>query len=287
MAQLNQVIGSILRDVAQARVMSDIYSRHISLSYEQDSLLRHFPVPRAEISEVEVDLKFGIINVGIDDARASHRQMVVQSTAELYSDLIGRSFINRLLTALEETLTDTDDSEAWQALKETYQTNGYFNKLQRILADAFLRSFGKWQPQIAEATDPHTTTADFTKAIEQKLYRRLYTSSFYKAVREFWRTRPQDEATDHDDQLNEKRQAVLTNHVAIHLNTLLDSVEAFVTDIPEYKIDVAVDVGDLLNLPASLTSSVKLKATMSNHTWTTVQGDLNSSEKVIRRLTPQ
>ena len=63
MADLQQVVGAILRDLAKARFSADLYSRSISRYYENDYLLRRFPVPRADVEEVELDLKFSIAEV--------------------------------------------------------------------------------------------------------------------------------------------------------------------------------------------------------------------------------
>ena len=63
MAELNAIIGTVLRELAQARYMSDIYSRDLSRLYEKDPLLRMFPVPRAEVQEVELSLKFAISDI--------------------------------------------------------------------------------------------------------------------------------------------------------------------------------------------------------------------------------
>lgn len=63
MAELNDVLGAIVRDVAQARVIGDLFSRNVSLDYQQDELLRNFPVPRVEIKQASIDLRFAVNDV--------------------------------------------------------------------------------------------------------------------------------------------------------------------------------------------------------------------------------
>jgi hypothetical protein len=63
MADLQQIVGAILRDLAKARFGSDLYSRSIARYYENDYLLRRYSVPRADIEEVEIDLKFSVSEV--------------------------------------------------------------------------------------------------------------------------------------------------------------------------------------------------------------------------------
>ena len=60
MAQLNQFLGTLLSELTQARVTSDIYSRDTSNFYQQDPVLRSYSVPRVNIDEFEMDMSFAI-----------------------------------------------------------------------------------------------------------------------------------------------------------------------------------------------------------------------------------
>lgn len=61
MAQLSQIIGAILSDITRARAISDTYTRDLKPSYEQDPFLKFLSVPRTDIKEVTLELKFAII----------------------------------------------------------------------------------------------------------------------------------------------------------------------------------------------------------------------------------
>ena len=63
MAELKAVLGAILVDIAKARVASDICTRDVSLEYAKDPILSEFPVPRVEIKEASIELKFAINEV--------------------------------------------------------------------------------------------------------------------------------------------------------------------------------------------------------------------------------
>jgi hypothetical protein len=63
MAELKDVLGAVLKDVAHARVISDRFSGEVSQEYEKDPLLGVFPVPRVEIKEASLDLKFAVCSV--------------------------------------------------------------------------------------------------------------------------------------------------------------------------------------------------------------------------------
>ena len=79
MAELQHFLGSIFRDIAQARFTSDIYSRNISKYYEQDPLLRRFPTPRTDVDEVEVDLKFVLSGLEQTAAQDEGREASIES----------------------------------------------------------------------------------------------------------------------------------------------------------------------------------------------------------------
>ncbi|MCM1982969.1 MULTISPECIES: hypothetical protein [Cyanophyceae] len=59
--KLKKVVASILTDLTRAQAASDAYSREIKAAYKEDSLLRLLPVPKAEIKEIKLDLKFAFL----------------------------------------------------------------------------------------------------------------------------------------------------------------------------------------------------------------------------------
>lgn len=58
--ELQDVLGGILSALAQGRNQSDLVSKELSLQYEQDDLMRAFPVPRVELENVQIELKFAV-----------------------------------------------------------------------------------------------------------------------------------------------------------------------------------------------------------------------------------
>ncbi|NET76247.1 beta/gamma crystallin-related protein [Okeania sp. SIO1F9] len=61
MAKLKHIIGEILSDISQARVISDNYSRDLRPLYKEDPFLKLLSVPRTDIKEATIDLKFAIL----------------------------------------------------------------------------------------------------------------------------------------------------------------------------------------------------------------------------------
>ena len=94
MAELNDVLGAILRDVAQARVISDLYSRNVSLEYRQDEVLSGFPVPRVEVTEASIDLKFAVNKI---EQKESDPVKIIATHVGPYAGRLGRELYAELI----------------------------------------------------------------------------------------------------------------------------------------------------------------------------------------------
>lgn len=101
MPELHHILGSIFRDIAQSVFTSDMYSRDISRYYEQDPLLRHFPVPRTEIDELEVQLKFAIAGIELNPAQSVSRESSAATVFVDYSYDLSEQFFETLQQAVE------------------------------------------------------------------------------------------------------------------------------------------------------------------------------------------
>src|SRR6266700_2675813 len=130
MAELYQIVGAVLRDVSQARFMSDLYSRQISFTYENDSLLRRFPVPRGEIEEVEFNLPFVVTGVRIDESRHQSRNAAIGRIFDDYGLRIVRAGFKPVQEAFEASTKDlTADQVEKRAVADRFQA--------RILSDDY------------------------------------------------------------------------------------------------------------------------------------------------------
>ncbi len=63
MPKLSEVLGTILQNVVSARQQSDAYTASILPQYAADKILKHFPVPKIEMKEMELSLKFAITSI--------------------------------------------------------------------------------------------------------------------------------------------------------------------------------------------------------------------------------
>jgi hypothetical protein len=60
MAKLSEILGGILKDISQSRIVADTLTKEYSEIYQKDPLLSHLPVPRVTIKDVTLKLKFAV-----------------------------------------------------------------------------------------------------------------------------------------------------------------------------------------------------------------------------------
>jgi hypothetical protein len=89
--------------------MSDLYSRQISFSYERDTLLRRFPVPRVDIDEAQIVLNFAIRSVELDPARATSRNAAISARYDQTSMRLARAGLDLLAQALRSVSPSADE----------------------------------------------------------------------------------------------------------------------------------------------------------------------------------
>ncbi|TND09903.1 MAG: Uncharacterized protein FD123_831 [Bacteroidetes bacterium] len=75
---LAQLFSAFLAQVAEARMNADQYSAEISKQYLKDDILRHFSVPRLDIENLTVDMKFAI---GTFDPETNKLSVIVEAEA--------------------------------------------------------------------------------------------------------------------------------------------------------------------------------------------------------------
>jgi hypothetical protein len=95
-AELNTVLGAILRDVAQSRVTADLFSRNVSIEYQQDPILSGFPVPRVDIVQTTVDLKFAVNSVDRHDV---DRNAVIRARLPVFSASLAQEVYSAMIAS--------------------------------------------------------------------------------------------------------------------------------------------------------------------------------------------
>lgn len=246
MAELHHILGSIFRDIAQARVTSDLYSRNISKYYEQDPLLRKFPTPRTEVEEVEVDLKFILSGFQHTMAQDEGREA---STATIFTKLakdISDGFFGIVLQAVAAFPRFSEDTgRKLKGLEHRiYLSQDLLLFFQRERG-ALIRD-GKFDHDLA------------LKRIHQLLQNRLMEIMGDSGLTE-----------EDQDRVYEKAFADL--ELPALLKSVQDPVQQSYHGQGDIKVAVEVTVDKLAETPEAAISSIKVKARIRNYIWSKVE----------------
>lgn len=270
MAELHQVIGSILRDITQARITSDIYSRNLSKYYEQDPLLRRFPTPRSEIDEVEIDLKFTISGIAYNPSQDENREAMAANIFIKYADQITQIFFDALVQCSgnlekEKKITESDPG----TLRKIHGFEQRIYLKQDILL-YFLRHKGGLDQKIKKGRAFKRIKAllsDRFKIIDKD---ELSEEESELAVKYLF----QYSALSKED-LKTLERCVFKEFVDEALKTALREMSEPLQYVWEkdgdQKITVEVTADQLIETPENAISTIKIKSRIQNYVWTEVE----------------
>lgn len=270
MAELHQIIGSVLRDVAQARMASDVYSRNISNYYEQDPLLRRFPTPRTEIDEVEFELKFVLDGLQSNQAQNEEREVSAASLFTNFSFALSESFFDALNDHTKDIYDDLEpETQRRLRSNDPTQASGWAQFEYRIyVKQSLVLYFQRNRDRLIQNATLQVDTA--TTEIKDLL------KNWIKKILE-------------DPNLSEEKLEVIQKKVISALN-LKDKVEQLkdpvlqIEDLQgDLKLNVEVTLDKLMETPAPAISSIKIKSKVRNYLWAKIEHEGQTQ----RRLTPE
>ncbi|MBQ2882865.1 MAG: hypothetical protein IJE43_03695 [Alphaproteobacteria bacterium] len=120
MAQLRSIIGSILRDIISAQHEANLYSISLSENYGKDGKAKDFQLPNVFLSDMELDLKYGV--VGTEECNEEYNFK--------YSKL--RSFIRELCSeAARTTITSVIYTILTTDIQRNEEDKQFFTRLKR------------------------------------------------------------------------------------------------------------------------------------------------------------
>lgn len=151
MAQLNSIIGSILRDMVLAQHQANLYAASLSNIYSKDGTLERFPIPSIAVGELEIDLHYAVDEGS--DSENSNKEFLPQY--EINYPALGRilkeiseSFSPILLTAAVGTLkkifpveSTTGDNPLAKFENSISLKNQFENFLSRKILDGLRSKF--------------------------------------------------------------------------------------------------------------------------------------------------
>ena len=267
MPKLHQIVGTILRDIAQSRVYSDIYSYEISLHYEKDSLLRQFPVPRTEISELELDLKFAFsddVNESQLDQDSMQRIGIFRTQTNFLSRYLMQDSVNYTEQVLGFKWDENHEKhtkkehDAWNALKKVLLWRQHESRIQQIIVEYFEEDFKKG------------TNSDSLQ----------YDMQVDKVVKNLSKEKIQEV-----DKAKSTLTTMITSKLQRDLDKIEEEVEFMMNMVGEASYEVDVSTEKLIDLPPEIISSVKITTGVRNYLWTKISD--SDDGRPVRKLMPE
>lgn len=261
MADLQQILGAILRDLAKARFSADLYSRSIARYYEGDFLLRRFPVPRADVEEVEIDLKFSIAEVLTSAVNHESQEANAAVLFERSVERLVSTFLN-LAGEREQSRPELRDERV------RYVDKGYGSTVLRIeMRQKVLRYF----------------IESFTYFIDDE--GRFHVDKVLEHLERPFRWAMEqyaNEAYREDPQANREMKRALFEMVQPVIETdgmkqavaaMAEPLKAIWRGSSDVRMEVMVEGNQLTQLGEAAISSIRLKAVVRNLIWNEVKVD--------------
>lgn len=249
MAELQNILGSLFADIAQSVFTSDLYSRDISRYYEQDALLRHFPVPRTEIAELDLELKFAIGKIELNPTQSVGREANSASVFLDFSYDLSESFYD----ALHDQLLELKKKDARITPEMVYKAGSPEETI--YLRQDLLRYFQRYQGSLIEQGDLQVDKAQagIREILEKKLYF-LLPKDFTKKER-----------TDVYQRIARELK------LAPGLKRLEEPLRHAWHQAGDFKLDVEITADHLIELNSEQISSVRVRTRVRNYKWSDVE----------------
>ena len=260
MPELYQIVGAILRDVSQARFMSDLYSRQISFTYERDSLLRRFPVPRGEIQEVEFQLPFIVTSVRIDPDRHQSRNAAVGRIFDEYSVRIVRAGLLPVQEAFQvKTKEMPDEQSPKRAVAERFNGHILSDDYRTTLHGRLLRYLNEHAEELLSKKDVGPFDTPSAMSVVKEVMGKVASEPDVVAfISQFGSL---------DDAFSKAGKSI-----EAEIKQMADAISQALNKYPDYAVDVEIDPNALKDHVAS-NSYIKVTAVVKNYHWSKTDVD--------------
>jgi plasmid stabilization system protein ParE len=271
MAELHHILGSILRDVSQSRVTSDLYSRNISKYYEQDPLLRRFPIPRTDIEEVEIDLKFAISGIETNASQNENREAITADLLVRFSEAIAQYFFDALIGGIDKLVAEESIPHPDE---ETVKRIRFFEHRIYLKQD-ILVYFQRHRERLVKLLDSDKVLSDLIEDIMERRFYTLETDPQETKGIDVNQLLFQQSPPEIKQVLGDIKAAVLDKAFKEGLSVMLKELEEPLSAIwhqgGDKKANVEVTVAGLSELSEQAVSTIKVKARVKNYRWSKVE----------------
>jgi len=248
MAEFQDIVGAILKEIAQARIASDLYAREVSQEYQKDQLLRLFPVPRTEIKDIAIDMRFAITEVDTQQ-RTQNRNLQVYSIISNYANLLATEAVPYLAKSF-----DAKNFEEGSKITQK-DLQAYIHQALLLKKDTYLNAQGVYDLTIAK------------EVLQEGLNKYMGTILTLISV-----------------DFNTKLENVVEGNLNITLEAMGNALNETFANTSSQVLNIEVAENNLANMPANMLSSVKITSEVRNYVWTDIEDEEGNKTK---RLIPE
>ncbi|MDE2784705.1 MAG: hypothetical protein OXK77_17260 [Gemmatimonadota bacterium] len=252
MAELSALLGSVLKELAQARYMADSYSCTLSELYESNAALRMFPVPRAEIEEAEFTLRFAVTDLVRAEGKFRDK---VKEILNRQATIIGKSVLNELAGL---------DVPNWREAVAEFRTAGT-EDLHRAIVAGLLEGM---MPLVSEGLSRGSTLSSLAGRLNRTELADAVGGRVRRWLTGFGAVRAALAAMEGHRPVKE----AIAQALHAPLEGVLDELgNVELEDL--YALDIDVASEKLSDLPAEATTSLTIKLAVRNYVWASVEGE--------------
>jgi hypothetical protein len=253
MVELSKIVGTILKDLAQSRAISDKFTRDISVDYASDKILKLFPVPRVEIKEIKISIPFAIKSVEIGPVNLKNTMKPrMKEMSENLSDL----FYDRVILNLKNK----------EKIVKLFNKQQFIWNVQTIFEELIISDEDKFKKILEGEQAPLDIL--LSESIEKELMKNA------KLSREIL------SAYDKDN-LSKMIGSFVTDFNKKILGPEIISVTGN-AQINDASVNVGINYSDLAEIPESSVTRIEITANIRNYHWIQSEdADGNATQNLI------
>lgn len=139
MAQLSNIITSILRDMVHAQHQANVYSMMMDDMYRENGPLDHFNLPSVNMDEVELEIHYGISDVSPEAEQYEINYPLLRKTAKRLSKSCARLMITCTVEAFKKVF-ENHNIEKEQLIEELNDDIGLRDRYVTFLSRAIRKA---------------------------------------------------------------------------------------------------------------------------------------------------
>lgn len=276
MAELSALLGSVLKELAQARYMADNYSCTLSELYENNPALRMFPVPRAEIEEAEFTLRFAVTDLIRAEGKLKHK---VRETLGGHAVTIASAVLDNLAN-LDGVKAYPGWRDAVLAVGDEEQEDlrgaivaGLLEGMMPRMSEAFVK--GKGLAKIAGGID----RGSLSRSVNRRIRRWIAGLPFVREALAATIAESGEPGPATADHFHPFVQAI-DKALDSHLDEVADDLGNLeLEDL--YALDIDATSDGLRDLPADAVTSLTIKLAVRNYIWSSAEGEDGADHRTL------